>query len=56
MVYYKLQQALQSTMDLLQISTGITKCDDYSKLRQYNCKTLLCKGQKPDFILYTLYI
>ena len=52
MVYYKLQQALQSTMDLLQIATGITKSDDYSKLLQCNCKTLLCKGQKPDFILY----
>ena len=23
-------------MDLLQIATGITKCDDYYKLRQYN--------------------
>ena len=22
-------------MDLLQIATGITKCDDYYKLRQY---------------------
>ena len=22
-------------MDLLQIATGITKCDDYCKLRQY---------------------
>ena len=52
MVYYKLQQALQSTMDLLQIATGITKCDYYSKLRQFNCKTLLYKGRKPDFILY----
>ena len=34
-VYYKLQQVLQSAMDLLQIGTGITKCDDYYKLRQY---------------------
>ena len=33
-VYYKLRQALQSTMDLLQIATGITKCGDYYKLRQ----------------------
>ena len=33
-VYYKLRQVLQSTMDLLQIATGITKCDDYYKLRQ----------------------
>ena len=33
--YYKLRQVLQSAMDLLQIATGITKCDDYYKLRQY---------------------
>ena len=33
-VYYKLRQVLQSAMDLLQIATGITKCDDYYKLRQ----------------------
>ena len=34
-VYYKLRQVLQCAMDLLQIATGITKCDDYYKLRQY---------------------
>ena len=34
-VYYKLRQVLQSTMNLFQIATGITKCDDYYKLRQY---------------------
>ena len=34
-VYYKLRQVLQSATDLLQIATGITKCDDYYKLRQY---------------------
>ena len=34
-VYYKLRQVLQSPMNLLQIATGITKCDDYYKLRQY---------------------
>ena len=33
-VYYKLRQVLQSAMNLLQIATGITKCDDYYKLRQ----------------------
>ena len=33
--YYKLRQVLQSAMDLLQIATGITKCDDYYKLQQY---------------------
>ena len=27
-VYYKLRQVLQSPMNLLQIATGITKCDD----------------------------
>ena len=30
-----LKKLLQSAMDLLQIATGITKCDDYYKLRQY---------------------
>ena len=30
-----LKTLLQSAMDLLQIATGITKCDDYYKLRQY---------------------
>ena len=34
-VDYNLRQVLQSAMDLLQIATGITKCDDYYKLRQY---------------------
>ena len=38
-VYYKLRQVLQSAMDLLQIATGITKFDDYYKLRQYNLTT-----------------
>ena len=33
--YYKLRRVLQSAMDLLQIATGITKCDDYYNLRQY---------------------
>ena len=37
-VYYKLRQILQSAMGLLQIVTGITKCDDYYKLRQYHPK------------------
>ena len=43
-MYYKLRQvlqlqiggrALQSVMDLLKISTGRIKCDDYPKLRHY---------------------
>ena len=35
--YYKLRQLslLHSAMNLLQIATGITECDDYYKLRQY---------------------
>ena len=49
-VYYKLRQVLQSAMDLLQIATGITKCDDYYKLRQY---TFHLKngwgGKRPSF-------
>ena len=34
-VHYNLRRVLQNAMDLLQIATGITKCDDYYKLRQY---------------------
>ena len=34
-VYCKLRQVLQSAMDLLQISAGITTCDDYYKLGRY---------------------
>ena len=36
--YYKLRQLFYFKVrhGLLQISTGITKCDDYYKLRQYN--------------------
>ena len=39
-VYYKLREVLQSAMDLLQIAIGITKCDDYYQLRQYNTSLL----------------
>ena len=36
-VYYKVRQVLlQSVTILLQSATGITKCDDYYKVRQYN--------------------
>ena len=28
-VYYKLRQVLQSAMNLLQIATGVTKCDEF---------------------------
>ena len=41
-----LKKALQSAMELLQIATGITKCDDYYKLRQYWFPSL----PKPLFI------
>ena len=33
--YYKVRQVLQSVTILLQSATGITKCDDYCKVRQY---------------------
>ena len=33
--YYKVRQVLQSVTILLQSPTGITKCDDYYKVRQY---------------------
>ena len=46
--YYKLRQVLQSAMDLLLIATGITKCDDFYKLRQYSCH---CPG---DVAVYAL--
>ena len=49
MVYYKLRQVLQSAMDLLQIATGITKCDDYYKLRQYMCAYLW-------YLRYSIYL
>ena len=39
-VYNKLRQVLQSAMNLLQIATGITKCDDYYKLRQYSLEKI----------------
>ena len=35
--YYKVRQVLQSVTILLQSATGITKCDDYYKVRQYKC-------------------
>ena len=48
-VYYKLRQVLQSAMDLLQIATGITKCDDYYNLRQYPRSLLLTALQFSAF-------
>ena len=33
--YYKVRQVLQNVTILLQSATGITKCDDYYKVRQY---------------------
>ena len=42
--YYKVRHGLlQIAMDLLQIATGITKCDDYYKLRQYiHASNIVC--------------
>ena len=41
--YYKLRQLFYYKVRLgfLQVATGITKCDDYYKLRQYNYPTLI---------------
>ena len=52
-VYYKLRQVLQSAMDLLQIAKGITKCDDYYKLRQYRLLFLClpCSGRPYTFLV-----
>ena len=44
-VYYKIRQVLQSAMKLLQIATGITKCDDFYKLRQYTRSDWLVSHQ-----------
>ena len=43
-VYYKLRQVFQSAINLLQIATDITKCDDYYKLRQYASLFLVEQG------------
>ena len=34
LLHCNLRQVLQSAIDLLQIATGITKCDDYYKVLQ----------------------
>ena len=44
--YYKVRHGL------LQIATGITKCNDYYKLRQYNCKMISIAG--PQIEITTL--
>ena len=49
-----MRQVLQSAMDLLQIATGITKCDDYYKLRQYTIQ--ICILYKMTEILTSLVI
>ena len=43
--YYKLRQLFYYKVrhGLLQIATGITKCDDYYKLRQYSWNALTGK-------------
>ena len=38
--FYKLRQVLRSTMDLLQVAKGITKCDDYYKLGHYTLEDM----------------
>ena len=54
--YYKLRQLFYYKVrhGLLQIATGITKCDDYYKLRQYSLSLILWpkwgpKGRKKVF-------
>ena len=44
--YYKLRQLFYYKVryGLLQIATGITKCDDYYKLRQNDCKSWVWVG------------
>ena len=44
--YYKVRQVLQSVTILLQSATGITKCDDYYKVRQYTCSLEPKKKQR----------
>ena len=48
-----MRQVLQSVTILLQSATGITKCDDYYKVRQYNVPVIMCNMSavvKPYFI------
>ena len=52
-VYYKLRRVLQSAKNLLQIATGITKCDDYYKLRQYRRDSQLLVFQ--DFFSFYIF-
>ena len=50
-LYYKVRQVLQSVTILLQSATGITKCDDYYKVREYSKRlirdVLVCSCEKP---------
>ena len=47
-----LRLVLQSAMDLLQIATGITKCDDYYKLRQNtHCLVIATDLRVPPFLV-----
>ena len=45
--YYKLRRVLQSAMDLLEIATGITKCDGCYKLRQYRRRKSAASHSRP---------
>ena len=49
---YKVRQVLQSVTILLQSATGITKCDDYYKVQQYNCHSEVSKGNENHEIHY----
>ena len=49
--YYKLRQLFyyKVRQGLLQIATGITKCDDYYKLRQYKrLERRTCNSEVPS--------
>ena len=49
---YKVRQVLQSVTILLQSATGITKCDDYYKVRQYTWVSSNCRLSVKVPLLY----
>ena len=51
--YYKVRQVLQSVTILLQSATGVTKCDDYYKVRQYRQYSV--KDQLPSEVEENLW-
>ena len=50
--YYKARQVLQSVRILLQSAAGITKCNDYYKVRQRNRQLYIMHGQYQMFLLF----